>query len=133
MGYIEGENRKQNLLFPERMEEYVEEESPARLFDAFVEKLDISKLGFCRSIAKDEGRPGYNPRDMLKLYIYGYYYHIRSSRQLARACKVNLEVMWLIKKLSPDFRTIANFRKDNKVAKKALHQKVWKQKVKKIM
>ena len=116
MGYIEGENRKQNLLFPERLEEYVEKESPVRLFDAFVESLDFKELEFNRETPKAEGRPGYNPRDLMKLYIYSYYYRLRSSRQIARECKVNLEIMWLIGKLTPDFRTIANFRKDNKTA-----------------
>ena len=116
MGYIEGENRKQNLLFPESLDEYVEDESPVRLFDAFVESLDFKALEFNRDTPKSEGRPGYNPRDLMRLYIYSYYYRIRSSRQIARECKVNLEIMWLIGKLAPDFRTIANFRKDNKSA-----------------
>ena len=116
MGYIEGENRKQNLLFPESLDEYVEKESPVRLFDAFVESLDFKQLEFDRETPKTEGRPGYNPRDLMKLYIYSYYYRLRSSRQIARECKVNLEIMWLIGKLKPDFRTIANFRKDNKSA-----------------
>lgn len=116
MGYIEGENRKQNLLFPESLDEYVEKESPVRLFDAFIESLDFKQLEFDRETPKTEGRPGYNPRDLMKLYIYSYYYRLRSSRQIARECKVNLEIMWLIGKLKPDFRTIANFRKDNKTA-----------------
>ena len=116
MGYIEGENRKQNLLFPESLDEYVEKESPVRLFDAFVESLDFKELEFDRETPKLEGRPGYNPRDLMKLYIYSYYYRLRSSRQIARECKVNLEIMWLIGKLTPDFRTIANFRKDNRIA-----------------
>ena len=116
MGYIEGENRKQNLLFPESLDEYVEKESPVRLFDAFIESLDFKQLEFDRETPKTEGRPGYNPRDLMKLYIYSYYYRLRSSRQIARECKVNLEIMWLIGKLKPDFRTIANFRKDNKIA-----------------
>ena len=114
MGYIEGENRKQNLLFPESLEEYVEKESPVRLFDAFVDKLDFRDLEFERGTPKTEGRPGYNPRDLMKLYVYSYYYRLRSSRQIARECRVNLEIMWLIGKLTPDFRTIANFRRDNK-------------------
>lgn len=116
MGYIEGANRKQNLLFPESLDEYVEKESPVRLFDAFVESLDFKNLEFERETPRAEGRPGYNPRDLMKLYIYSYYYRLRSSRQIARECKVNLEIMWLIGKLRPDFRTIANFRKDNKTA-----------------
>lgn len=116
MGYIEGENRRQNLLFPESLEEYIEKENPVRLFDAFVESLDFKNLEFERETPKAEGRPGYNPRDLMKLYIYSYYYRLRSSLQIARECKVNLEIMWLIGKLRPDFRTIANFRKDNKNA-----------------
>lgn len=116
MGYIEGENRKQKLLFPESLDEYVEKESPVRLFDVFVESLDFKELEFDRETPKIEGRPGYNPRDLMKLYIYSYYYRLRSSRQIARECKVNLEIMWLIGKLTPDFRTIANFRKDNKTS-----------------
>ena len=116
MGYIEGKNRRQNLLFPESLEEYVEKESPVRLFDAFVESLDFKSLEFERETPRAEGRPGYNPRDLMRLYIYSYYYRLRSSRQIARECKVNLEIMWLIGKLRPDFRTIANFRKDNKTA-----------------
>lgn len=116
MGYIEGENRRQNLLFPESLEEYIEKENPVRLFDAFVESLDFKNLEFLRETPRAEGRPGYNPRDLMRLYIYSYYYRLRSSRQIARECKVNLEIMWLIGKLRPDFRTIANFRKDNKTA-----------------
>ena len=114
MRYIEGENRKQNLLFPESLDEYVIKESPVRLFEAFVESLDFKELEFNRETPKAEGRPGYDPRDLMKLYIYSYYYRLRSSRQIARECKVNLEIMWLIGKLTLDFRTIANFRKDNK-------------------
>lgn len=111
-----GIHRRQNLLFPESLEEYVEKESPVRLFDAFVESLDFKSLEFERETPRAEGRPGYNPRDLMRLYIYSYYYRLRSSRQIARECKVNLEIMWLIGKLRPDFRTIANFRKDNKTA-----------------
>lgn len=116
MGYIEGENREQNLLFPESLDEYVEKESPLRLFDTFVESLDFKNLEFERETPRAERRPEYNPRDLMKLYIYSYYYRLRSSRPLARECKVNLEIMWLIGKFRPDFRPIANFRKDNKTA-----------------
>lgn len=84
------------------------------LFDAFVDSLDMDKLKFIRSTPKDTGSPGYDPRDLLKLYIYGYFYQVRSSRKLARECKCNVEVMWLLGKLYPDFRTISDFRKDNK-------------------
>lgn len=85
-----------------------------RLFDAFVDSLNMTTLGFVRSVPKDTGTPGYDPRDLLKLYIYGYFYQIRSSRKLARECKCNVEVMWLLGKLYPDFRTISDYRKDNK-------------------
>ena len=116
MGYINGENSKQHLLFPSCLDECIEDESPVRLFDAFVNKLDFKNFGFERETPKAEGRPGYNPRDLMKLYIYSYYYRLRSSRQIARECKVNIEIMWLIGKLTPDFRTIANFRKNNQKA-----------------
>lgn len=113
MAYIKGYDRGQTLLFPECIEDYVEQDSPVRLFDAFVDSLDLGSLSFKRSVAADEGRPGYDPRDLLKLYIYGYFYSVRSSRKLARECKCNIEVMWLLRKLTPDFRTISDFRKDN--------------------
>lgn len=112
MAYIEGEDRKQ-LMFPECLDDYVAKDSPVRLFDAFVDSLDFTALGFKRSKPSNEGRPGYDPRDLMKLFIYAYFYAIRSSRKIARECFVNLELMWLINKLTPDFRTISDFRKDN--------------------
>ena len=87
-----------------------------RLFDAFVESLDMEKLGFIRSTPNQLGTPSYDPRDLLKLYLYGYFYQIRSSRRLARECQHNIEVMWLLSKLTPDFRTISDFRKNNRTA-----------------
>lgn len=113
MTYIQGQNRKQYILFPNCMEEYIKADAPVRLFDAFVDSLDMGKLGFIRSKPAATGTPGYNPRDLLKLYIYGYFYRIKSSRRLAHECSRNIEVMWLINQLTPDFRTIADFRKDN--------------------
>lgn len=113
MSYKKGEERYQVTLFPSVIDEYVEHDSPVRLFDAFVDHLDLRTLGFQRTTAAIEGRPGFDPYDMLKLYIYGYFYQIRSSRRLARECKCNIEVMWLLGKLTPDFRTIAEFRKSN--------------------
>ena len=104
------------VLFPDCIDEYVEADAPVRLFDAFVDRLKMDELGFIRSTPAETGTPGYNPRDLLKLYIYGYFYQVRSSRKLARECKCNVEVMWLLSKLSPDFRTISDFRKDNKEA-----------------
>lgn len=114
MAYKKGEERRQKVLFPDCIDEYVEGDAPVRLFDAFVDSLDMDKLKFIRSTPKDTGSPGYDPRDLLKLYIYGYFYQVRSSRKLARECKCNVEVMWLLGKLYPDFRTISDFRKDNK-------------------
>ena len=114
MAYKKGSDRRQRILFPDCIDEYVEADAPVRLFDAFVDSLNIEELGFIRSTPKKKGTPGYDPRDLLKLYIYGYFYQVRSSRKLARECKCNVEVMWLLSKLSPDFRTISDFRKDNK-------------------
>jgi transposase len=116
MAYKKGENRHERVLFPDCINDYVEDDAPVRLFDAFVDSLDMAKLEFVRSVPATMGASCYNPRDLLKLYIYGYFYEIRSSRKLARACKCNIEVMWLLNKLTPDFRTISDFRKDNKVA-----------------
>ena len=113
MSYIQGVSRKQAVLFPDTVDDYIEEDDPARLMDLFVDRLDLQKMGFVRSEPKAEGRPGYSPRDLLKLYVYGYYYGVRSSRKLERECKVNIQVMWLLGKLQPDFRTISDFRKLN--------------------
>lgn len=116
MAYKKGQDRRQRVLFPDCIDEYVEADAPVRLFDAFVDNLKMDELGFVRSTPAETGTPGYDPRDLLKLYIYGYFYQVRSSRKLARECKCNVEVMWLINKLTPDFRTISDFRKDNKKA-----------------
>jgi transposase len=116
--YIIGADRQQKILFPESVEEYIEAENPVRLFDGFVEALDMSGCGFNRALPAREGRPGYDPRDMLKLYIYGYFNKIRSSRKLEKEAGRNVELMWLVGKLVPDFRSIADFRKDNKKALK---------------
>jgi len=114
MAYKKGEDRRQRVLFPDCIEDYVEADAPVRLFDAFVDSLEMDELGFIRATPKETGTPGYDPRDLLKIYIYGYFYQVRSSRKLARECKCNIEVMWLVSKLTPDFRTISDFRKDNK-------------------
>lgn len=116
MAYKKGDDRRIRILFPDCIEDYVEADAPVRLFDAFVDSLDMEKLGFVRYVPATTGTPGYDPRDLLKLYIYGYFYQVRSSRKLARECKCNIEVMWLLCKLTPDFRTISDFRKDNKKA-----------------
>ena len=116
MAYKKGQDRRQRVLFPDCIDEYVESDAPVRLFDAFVDSLKMDELEFIRSTPAETGTPGYDPRDLLKLYIYGYFYQVRSSRKLARECKCNVEVMWLLNKLTPDFRTISDFRKDNKKA-----------------
>ena len=113
MGYIEGEDRKQTLLFPEVLEDYIREDNPVRFIDVFVEGLDLVGMGFERAIPKETGRPPYNPADLLRLYVYGYLNRTRSSRQLETEAGRNVELMWLMRKLRPDFKTIADFRRDN--------------------
>ena len=110
--FIEGDNRHQTTLFPERVDDFVSEDSSVRVVDVFVDRLDISGLGF-KAIPAETGRPGYNPRTMLKIYIYGYLNQIHSSRKLEREAGRNVELMWLTQRLAPDFKTIADFRKDN--------------------
>ena len=111
-GFIEGEDRSQSTLFPERVDDYVGEDSPVRVIDVFIDDLDISGLGF-KTQANVTGRPGYHPRTMLKIYVYGYLNQVHSSRRLERETQRNVELMWLTGRLSPDFKTIADFRKDN--------------------
>ena len=113
MGYIEGEDRKQTVLFPEVLEDYVSEENPVRFIDVFIEGLDLSELGFLKAMPKETGRPPYDPGDLLRLYVYGYLNRTRSSRRLEIEAGRNVELMWLMRKLRPDFKTIADFRKDN--------------------
>lgn len=112
MKYIEGQNRQQITLFPEVMDDYISEDNPVRVIDAFVENMDLAELGVKVSKAVT-GRPAYNPKDMLKLYLYGYFNKVRSSRCLEAETKRNVEVMWLMRRLSPDHKTISRFRKDN--------------------
>jgi len=111
-GFIEGEDRHQATLFPERLDDYIAEDSPVRVIDVFIDELDISGLGF-KTVAEVTGRPGYHPRTLLKLYIYGYLNRVQSSRRLEREAQRNVELMWLTGRLAPDFKTIADFRKDN--------------------
>src|SRR5437667_11710146 len=113
MDYIRGVNRDQVMLFPESVEDYITEDNPVRFIDAFVSSLDLAQLGFTRAQPAETGRPAYDPGDLLRLYLYGYLNRVRSSRMLERETKVNLEVMWLLGKLAPDFKTIADFRRDN--------------------
>jgi transposase len=123
MGYIEGVARAQSVLFPEAIDDYVAEDNPVRFIDAFVDELDLGELGFHRSEPAATGRPGYDPSVMLKLYIYGYLNRIRSSRRLEQEAQRNVELMWLLQRLTPDFKTIADFRKDNHKAFKPLFRK----------
>ena len=114
--FIEGENRSQSTLFPERLDDYIAEDNAVRVIDAFVNKLDLKRLGFNRVEPSATGRPGYQPATMLKIYVYGYLNRLQSSRRLERESHRNVELIWLTGRLMPDFKTIADFRKDNKQA-----------------
>ena len=113
MGYVEGTNREQVVLFPAVMDDYISAENPVRFVEAFVNQLELGALGFSKAEPEERGRPAYDPRDLLKLYMYGYVNEIRSSRKLERETRRNVELMWLLRRLTPDHKTIANFRKDN--------------------
>lgn len=117
--YVEGKDRNQISLEPVCFEDMITEDNPVRAIEAVVESMNIASLGFVYAETKGTGRKPYNPEDMFKLYAYSYYNGIRSSRKIERECHRNIEVMWLISGLTPDFKTIANFRKDNKKAIKA--------------
>jgi transposase len=111
--FIQGEDRAQSILLPELLEDYVADTNPVRVVDIFVDELDLGKLGFEGVDPAATGRPSYHPAVLLKLYIYGYLNRIQSSRRLEREAQRNVELMWLAGRLMPDFKTIANFRKDN--------------------
>ena len=113
MKHRHGLDRSQTLMFPERLEDYVGAENPVRFLDAFVGQLDLGALGFAKAQVAATGRPPYDPGALLKLYLYGYLHRIRSSRLLEAECQRNVEVIWLLGKLTPDFKTIADFRKEN--------------------
>src|SRR6202453_1633691 len=113
MTHIAGHDRSQTLLLPEAVDDYVGPENPVRFIDAFVDGLDLAEAGFAGVAAKPTGRPGYAPKDLLKLYIYGYLNRVRSSRRLEAETHRNVEVIWLLRHLTPDFKTIADFRGDN--------------------
>lgn len=116
MRYIEGVNRKRKISFPEYIDDYITEDNQVRVIDAFVDSLDLEALGFKKAEDINTGRPGYNPADMLKLFMYGYMTRNTSSRRLEAEAGRNIELMWLLRKLKPDYRTIAEFRKQNKEA-----------------
>lgn len=110
--FIHGQSREQTQLFPISLDQATEHNNEIRIVDLFVDSLDLQKMGFDMRF-EENGRPAYHPADLLKLYIYGYMNRIRSSRRLEKECKRNIEVMWLLKRLSPDHNIISNFRKDN--------------------
>ncbi len=112
-GFVEGSDRHQVSFLPAYLEDYVDADNPVRIIDAFVDELDLAVLGFGRVQPASTGRPGYAPGTMLKLYIYGYLHQLTSSRKLEREAGRNIELMWLTGKLVPDFKTIADFRRDN--------------------
>src|SRR3984893_15901633 len=112
-GFVEGIDRSQSSLFPAQLEDYVAEDNLVRAVDAFVDSLDLGKLGFGRVVRLEKGRPCYHPATLLKIYIYGYLNRVPSSRRLERECQRNIELVWLTGQLAPDFKTIADFRKDN--------------------
>jgi transposase len=120
MNYIAGSDRNEALLLPEVLDDYIAGENPVRFIDAFVGQLDLSKAGFSNAVLNETGRPPYDPGDLLRLYLYGYLNRVRSSRGLEREAARNLELIWLLRKLRPDFKTIADFRRDNGKAIKAV-------------
>lgn len=113
MAYIAGADRTQAVLLPEVLDDFVGPDHPVRFLDAFVAQLDLRALGFQRAVPAETGRPGYDPGDLLRLYLYGYLHRIRSSRRLDQEAHRNVELMWLLRRLTPDFKTIADFRRDH--------------------
>ena len=122
MNHIRGVDRQQRLLLPEALEDYIAPDNPVRFIDAFVASLDLFALGFPKAIAAHTGAPPYHPGDLLRLYLYGYLHRIRSSRGLERECQRNLELIWLMRKLAPDFKTIADFRREHRASFKLVHR-----------
>ena len=111
--YIDGQDRAQVVLFPEQLDDWIDEDNPVRAVDLFVDELDLADLGFERALPAETGRPGYHPGTLLKIYLYGYLNRIQSSRRLEREAQRNVELVWLTGRLMPDFKTIADFRRDN--------------------
>jgi transposase len=109
MAHISGQSRHQVTLFPEVLDEVVGPNDPVRVIDAFVDRLDLEALGFRRVVAEEMGRPSYAPGDLLKLYIYGYLHRVRASRRLEAETHRNVQVMWLLNRLTPAFKTICRF------------------------
>src|SRR5437870_6603142 len=111
--FIDGEDRMQRTLLPNSLEDYVSDENPVRVIEVFIDELDLAALGFAGMTPAATGRPAYHPSTLLKIYLYGYLNRVQSSRRLERETQRNIELMWLTGRLMPDFKTIADFRKDN--------------------
>jgi transposase len=111
--FIEGKDRRQTILLPECLDDYVTQDNPVRVIDAFIDELDLLALGFTRAQPAATGRPAYHPAILLKIYLYGYLHRVPSSRRLEREAGRNLELIWLTGQLAPDFKTLADFRRDN--------------------
>ena len=120
MSYIAGVSRDQVVLFPEAIDDYITEDNPVRFIDAFVNHMNLRELGFIKAEPAKTSRPGYEPKDLLKLYIYGYKSQITSSRRLEQETHRNMEVIWLLRRLKPDFKTLSDFRKENVAAFKSV-------------
>src|SRR3981081_2966937 len=118
--FIDGEDRMQQTLLPHSLEDYVSEENPVRVIEVFIAELDLAALGFAGMTPAATGRPAYHPSTLLKIYLYGYLNRVQSSRRLEREAQRNIELMWLTGRLAPDFKTIADFRKDNGEAIRAV-------------
>jgi transposase len=116
LAYIQGEERGQHTLFPSTLDDLIPADHVCRVIEAFVGKLDMARLGFVRAEPAETGRPGYDPRDLLKLYLYGYLQQVRSSRRLEAECRRNVELMWLLGRLTPDYKSIAEFRRVHREA-----------------
>ena len=114
--FIDGEDRRQPALLPHSLEDYVGEENPVRVIEVFIDELDLAAMGFSGMTPAATGRPAYHPSTLLRIYLYGYLNRIQSSRRLEREAQRNIELMWLVGRLAPDFKTIADFRKDNGAA-----------------
>jgi transposase len=118
--FVAGEDRRQSLLLPDSLDDYVTEDNPVRVVEAFINELDLGALGFEGVQPAATGRPAYHPSTMLKIYLYGYLNRLQSSLRLEREAQRNIELMWLTGRLAPDFKTIANFRRDNGSAIRAV-------------
>ena len=118
--FVEGEDRLQATLLPDCLDDYVTEDNPVRVIEVFIDELDLAALGFSGVVPAATGRPAYHPSTLLKIYLYGYLNRVQSSRRLERETQRNIELMWLTGRLAPDFKTIADFRRDNGPAIRAV-------------